>query len=62
MLGMITTAAHKRILADKDTEIAGLMKRIGQQAEQNNTLRARLAPFTTLRARNAKGQFTKDAA
>jgi hypothetical protein len=28
MLGMITTAAHKRIVAEKDAEIAGLMRRL----------------------------------
>lgn len=56
----IKTTTHKRIVAEKDAEIAGLMKRIGQQAEQNNTLRARLAPFATPKARDSRGRFIKD--
>jgi hypothetical protein len=57
---LISTAKHKRIVAQKDAEIAGLMKRIGLQAEHNNALRTRLAPFTKIRNRDAKGRFIKD--
>jgi len=113
MLGMITAAAHKRIitalgtkiailnltidglhdcrkndvkayaqaLAKKDAEIAGLMERLqGQEAVSDclhktiwrmdvemaastQVLRkahARLAPFTTPRARDERGRFIKD--
>lgn len=74
MLGMIKTTTHNRIVAEKDAEIAGLMKRLSaaKQAnqdasniialheEQYSFLQSRLAPFTTLRARDDKGRFIKD--
>ena len=83
MLGMISTAKHNRIVAEKDAEIAGLMKRIqvihdtqlidmkrirnlkdrcNDLYQQMHDYRARLAPFTTPRARDDKGRFIKDYA
>ena len=77
----IKATTHNRIVAEKDAQIAGLMKRLNgadHQIDQlencvlTNTvtlkratmaiteLRARLAPFTTLRARDGKGRFIKD--
>lgn len=63
----ITTTTHKRILAEKDAKIAGLMKRLEtmQQcysADLNYiaSLRARLAPFTKIRNRDSRGRFIKD--
>lgn len=34
MLGMITTTTHNRIVAEKDAEIAGLMKRLANAEYQ----------------------------
>jgi len=77
----IKTTTHNRIVAEKDAEIAGLMKRLDASAERhkedaeriklvtgwyyavsgaNTKLHARLAPFTTPRARDDKGRFMKD--
>ena len=79
----VKTTTHKRIVAEKDAEIAGLMKRleINQSCmdsdmirirglkdrcndlyQQMHDYRTRLAPFTTPRARDDKGRFTKDYA
>lgn len=74
MLGMISTAKHKRIVAEKDAEIAGLMKRLKatKQSQRDiwqaycgadneaRQLRARLAPFTKIRNRDSRGRFIKD--
>lgn len=71
---LISTAKHKRIVAEKDAEIAGLMKRIktlegclqvGRISENSMVvtiyeLRARLAPFTKIRNRDSRGRFIKD--
>ena len=76
MLGMISTAKHKREMDMRDrvavaneqmiqklyAENNMLKMRLHAQVLQNERLQARLAPFTTPRARNTKGQFTKDAA
>lgn len=63
----IKTTTHKRIVAEKDAEIAGLMKRLERAVDLMQwsnalivDLRTRLAPFTTSRARDDKGRFTKD--
>jgi hypothetical protein len=63
----IKTTTHKRIVAEKDAEIAGLMKRIGRTIdvmEQANALivdlRSRLAPFTKIGNRDSRGRFIKD--
>jgi hypothetical protein len=56
----IKTTTHKRIVAEKDAEIAGLMTRLLGQVMQNKRLHARLYPFTKIRNRDAKGRFIKD--
>ena len=62
MLGMISTAKHNRIVAEKDAEIAKQKELIKKLSTENIRLRLLLSPFKTPRARNAKGQFTKDYA
>jgi len=63
----IKTTTHNRIVAEKDAEIAGLMKRFDRLSHSWTLLlvdykrvRTRLAPFTTPRARDDKGRFIKD--
>ena len=63
----IKTTTHKRIVAKKDAEIAGLMKRLRFKQDslrycdkRITELKARLAPFTKIRNRDAKGRFIKD--
>jgi len=58
----VKTTTHNRIVAEKDAEIAGLMKRLFGQVLQNARLHARLAPFTKIRNRDSRGRFTKDYA
>jgi len=61
---LISTAKHKRIVAEKDAEIAGLMKRLdstqwflGHQQTEIDKLQKRLAPFTKTRERDERGRF-----
>jgi len=60
----IKTTTHNRIVAEKDAEIAGLMRRIMAMRKRTemdiviiNGLSARLAPFTKIRNRDSRGRF-----
>jgi len=63
----IKTTTHKRIVAEKDEEIAGLMKRVAsmgfcmaQDEDFIASLQSQLAPFTKIRNRDSRGRFIKD--
>lgn len=58
----IKTTTHKRIVAEKDAEIVKQKALIRKLSAENIRLRLRLSPFTTPRARDAKGRFTKEFA
>lgn len=71
MMGFITTAAHKRIVAAKDAEIAGLNEWANDLAESERRtadiaserlreierLRAALEKFTAPRQRDSRGRY-----
>jgi hypothetical protein len=68
---IITTATHKRIVAEKDAENAGLIKRLNERqatdakmfaanvklAREVADLRRQLAVFTAPRQRGPRGRF-----
>ncbi|RYF11400.1 MAG: hypothetical protein EOO77_19435, partial [Oxalobacteraceae bacterium] len=71
MIGLIRTTTHDRIVAEKDAEIAGLMKRLTliqthrelvdsllrTSEARNSDLRRQLAVFTGPRQRGPRGRF-----
>jgi len=57
---LISTAKHKRIVAEKDAEIRGLTVRLLSQSLVNARLERRLVPFTKIRNRDSRGRFIKD--
>lgn len=71
MIGLIRTTTHDRIVAEKDAEIAGLMKRLTliqthrelvdsllrTSEARNSDLRRQLAVFTAPRQRDEKGRY-----
>lgn len=62
MLGMISTAKHKHLMQVKELQIKADEQLLTKLWLENKNLRARLAPFTTPRARDSRGRFIKEVA